>query len=333
LVLAAGPRVALAEPEASPADSVTAEALFQQGRSLLLEERIAEACPKLQESFRVEPATGTLAAFAMCHEKQGKLASAWAEFTDVESRSRREGRKDREELARASATALTPRLSTLEIEVPPDVAAISGLEIKRDGALQGQAVWNVALPIDGGAHVVEATAPGRSPFSASVTVKVEGDRARLVVAAPGLVEPTKSGPRAQMTTPRRPSDRSEREEPSAPFGALEWTGIGSAGAGVIALGAGGYFLATALGERSDAKKNCEGDLCDETGLATRKDMVLHGNVATVLGVGGGVLVALGATLYFVGRASGSDARSSSDSARLRLDAGPSGMTARIEGAF
>src|SRR6185295_16031570 len=115
--LAAIPGIALGEPQATPADTVTAEALFQQGRSLLLEERIAEACPKLAESFRVDPSTGTLAALAMCHEKQGKLASAWAEFTDVESRARREGRKDREKLARASADALTPRLSTLEIEV------------------------------------------------------------------------------------------------------------------------------------------------------------------------------------------------------------------------
>src|ERR1051325_10993105 len=88
---------------AQSADAVTAEALFQQGRDLLRSGQAALACPKLAESYRLDPATGTLMALAMCHEAENKLASAWAEFSDTASRAKIDGRADREEAARKRA--------------------------------------------------------------------------------------------------------------------------------------------------------------------------------------------------------------------------------------
>src|SRR5687768_960846 len=112
-------RVALAQN-----DTIAAEALFQQGRALLDAGKVREACPKLAESHRLDPATGTLIALALCHEAEGKLASAWAEFSDAEGRARAEGAKDREAVAHEHATALFPRLSALTIEVSIEAAAV-----------------------------------------------------------------------------------------------------------------------------------------------------------------------------------------------------------------
>ena len=47
-----------AEPNAD--DRALATALFNEGRSLMSEGRIAQACPKLEESHRLDPSGGTI---------------------------------------------------------------------------------------------------------------------------------------------------------------------------------------------------------------------------------------------------------------------------------
>src|SRR5262245_18728599 len=58
-------------------DSAAAQALFDQGRKLMESERWAEACPKLEESQRLDPAGGTLLHLALCREHEGRIATAW----------------------------------------------------------------------------------------------------------------------------------------------------------------------------------------------------------------------------------------------------------------
>src|SRR5262245_38471557 len=118
-----------ARAESVPDATAPAEALFQEGRSLLIAGKVDEACPKPEESQRLDPAAGTLLALALCHERQGKLAKAWAEFVDIEGRSRRDGRADREQMARQRAEALRPRLSTLTLRLPPGAAQTPGFTV------------------------------------------------------------------------------------------------------------------------------------------------------------------------------------------------------------
>jgi hypothetical protein len=318
--------VALLAPAAlaQGSDAATAELLYQQGRDLLRAGKAREACPKLAESQRIDPATGTLMALAMCHEAEGKLASAWSEFVSAESRARSEGRADRESFCRVRAEALRARLSTLEIRVAGATAVLQGLEVRRDGAVFGSGAWNTATPVDGGEHVIEVAAPGKRPWKASVRVRPEGDT--QVVEVPEL-ETAPAGSSSAMASGAEDQPRQQ------PWGTLEWAGVGMAGAGVIALGVGGYFLSDALGKKSDSEADCDGNVCGERGTEDRNSAISSGNTATWLGIAGGVFVATGATLFIVGRGQHSAEAASAPVTRVGVGAGPHGFGARLATSF
>jgi hypothetical protein len=281
---------------AQSSDVVAAEALFQEGRALLESGDAAAACPKLSESYRLDPGTGTLLALGSCYEKSERFASAWASYTEAHARARRDGQTQREAFARERAESLRPRLSTLLIEVSPELAATPGLEILRDGGALGRGAWNVGIPIDGGEHTIDVRAPGKLPWSSSVTLRNESDAQRVAVPALSDAPAASPAPGAELA-----ADASTRPDTSKPFGTLEWAGIATGGAGVIALGVGGYFLADALGKKSDSEEDCSGDACGLRGLELRSTAVERGNLATAFGVAGAVLAGAGATLFIVGR--------------------------------
>lgn len=245
------------ERAGSAADEAAAEVLFQEGRTLLEQKRPAEACPKLAESFRLDPATGTLLALAMCHEEEGKLASAWSEYADVAARARREGRADREEAALLWKQRLERRLSSLTVVVPQAVAGTPGLVVERDGTKLEPPVWSTAVPIDPGVHRIAAVAPNKVPWSVEVTIGAAADR-RVVTLPPMRDAPanarvlTASGPgserSARLDLTARPAERGDGEHPRPAPPAFYrrwwfWVGVGIAVAGALAAGAaaGGLF--------------------------------------------------------------------------------------------
>jgi hypothetical protein len=233
----------------------------------------------------------------VCHEQEGKLASAWAELTEAEGRAQREDQEDRQQLAHDRAEALRPRLSTLSVEISEALAQRPDLEIRRDGTILGRSAWNVPVPIDGGQHEVVVSARGKKPWHGSVTIAAEGGRVRVSVPALDDAPPEVVTPSVSSSSWRA------HGAPAAarPWRTLEWAGVGSAGAGVLALGVGGVFLANALGSKSDAARDCSGDFCGNAGLAARADAVQDGNSATAFMLTGGLLVATGVSIFVIGR--------------------------------
>src|SRR5689334_3318487 len=149
---------AIAEPTA--ADKSLATQLFKEGRNLVDQGHVPEGCRKLEESQRLDPGGGTLLNVALCHEKEGRTATAWAEFTEALGLAKKDDRPQRIELAQSHITAIEPTLSHLVIQVPA-TSDLPDLEIKRDGSVIRRAAWGTAMPVDPGEHMIEAAAQGK----------------------------------------------------------------------------------------------------------------------------------------------------------------------------
>ena len=129
LAFALGPLTAHAQ---TAEDKAAAEALFDEGRTLMEKGDVAGACRKFEESDRLDTAPGTLLNLAGCYERLGKVASAWATYRRAAPLARERGQTEREKFARTRATELEPRLPRLRILVP-DQSKVEGLTIARDG--------------------------------------------------------------------------------------------------------------------------------------------------------------------------------------------------------
>ena len=174
---------AAAEPSAD--DKALATALFREARALMGLGHIPDACLKFEESHRLDPSGGTILNLALCHEQEGQLARSWSEFNEAIAFARRDHRADRESSARERASKLEPRLARLTVVVSETMQWVEDLRVERDGRALSRASWSLAIPVDGGAHVVRATAPGHKPFHTTVDL-AEGSAA--TVGDPGAGE-------------------------------------------------------------------------------------------------------------------------------------------------
>ena len=309
-------RAALGQSPAAPtggADATArAESLFAEAKAAFTAGNLDEACPKFVESHRLDPDTGALLAAATCHRKQHRNASAWAEFTEAEARAHSERNREREQYAATALRELKSLLSTVTVTVAPNVAALDGLEVHLDGGELPASSWNAPRPLDGGAHVVEASAPGRQAWRRELELRPDSDRASVEVPMLEEKAPVEAGLTATVAAPAA----DEPDEPEAAvWGPLEWAGVASAGAGVVSLGVGSYFLASALSK--DGKSD---------------DATAQGDRATAFAITGGVLLAAGVTLVWVGRSQGG--RETEPRLALSLGTpGPSGVGVSLWGAL
>src|SRR6188474_3327999 len=157
-------------------DAAAAEQLFTAGREAFERGDFASACPKFEESQRLDPAAGTLINLATCYEKLGRLASAWEAWRSaLQVLSRTDERRPAVERL---ADAMEKRVPRLFIELAP--GAPPATHVSRDAVDLGPASLGVGLPVDPGRHLVIATAPGRLERRYDVEV-AEGKTQKLVV--------------------------------------------------------------------------------------------------------------------------------------------------------
>jgi serine/threonine-protein kinase len=294
LAVVLSPAIARAQ---SASDQATAEALFRQARDLMTAGHYGEACPKLAESQRLDPSAGTMLNLATCYEKNGQLASAWVTFKGAATAAQNANEPDRAKLARARVADLEPKLATLTIAVAP-AADVPGLVVKRDGETVGRAGWGVPIPVDPGAHSVEASAPGRRPWQSQAVV--EGPAAKASIDVPTLVEdarPPAPAPPGPVSPP--PPAPAVPPPPSSPGSTQRVLGVVTGVVGLGGIAVGSVFGLIAKGHQSDAGPHCNGTVCDGTGVSDLSDAHSAATVSTIGFIAGGAVLAGGVVLYLV----------------------------------
>jgi hypothetical protein len=297
-----------AEPP-SPQAIAQAEALFQEGKRLMAKGSYAEACPKLAESQKLDPGGGTLVTLVLCHESEGRTASAWAEFGEALTLALKDGRVDRATVAREHGARLEPKLSRLTVRVPPSVSVLAAVQISQDGIELGRPSWGMALPVDPGEHQIVARAPGKKPWTRFVVVAADADRQAIEVA-PFEDEPV-------APTPPAPT-----EIPSAPASGSGYRNAGwiIGGTGVVLLGIGSYFGIRAIADHSTAKDRCPTSACtDLEGVRANDSSRNEADLATAGFALGGAALGVAAFLFLTSPPSALAVPPSSRKARVRWE--------------
>jgi hypothetical protein len=309
---------------AAGADEAGARVLFAEARKLAAGGDYEAACPKFEDSYRLDPGIGTNFNLADCLEHTGRIATAWARFLDVAAATKAAGQPERERVARARAATLEPRLSRLTINVE---SPSEGFSLLRDGVPVGAPSWGVAVPIDPGPHRLQASAPRKRTWSTTFTVPESATP--VSVAVPPLddaPEPTISGAPATGAA-------LVVGQTSAGVGGAAQTGarrrwsapvIALGAAAALALGTGLVFGIKFEGVNGDAHGICPSnmnctmqEIADHMSLldAENRDLKIE---AVALGIGGAALL-VGGYLWW------RDNRKNPRSDAARVSVGPTAL--------
>lgn len=267
-------------------DVQKADKLFREARALMARDDYAPACPKLEESQKLDPAPGTQYQLAVCYENTGRPATALALYLEVADLAAAAGHKDKEKVARENADALEPKVPRIVLVVP-DKARVSGLAVTRDGVPVEESQLGRAILVDPGDFTIEATAPGKKPFKSVVSVQGEGTRVEVPIVLDDALDRAPAPPPPSTLT----------------FGPQRIAAVG-----VAALGVGGVVAGTIFG--LSAKDAYEKAMSDTSLCPTKTTCYPEGKrlvdgaqtdalVSTITFVAGGVALAGGAALWLL----------------------------------
>lgn len=264
--------LALAAPALAD-DIKTADEKFEAARTAEASGDHAGACKLFSESYQLNPnAIGTILNVGLCAETDGRIATAIHYFRDARDRAREQNLAPQLEAAEKHLKDLEPRAPHLAIafaESYPD-----GKLVVANKVVSATAASDVL--VDPGAVSIVMSAPGRVPYSATISV-AEGQHKALAIPALGY----------PVTT---------------------CTACRLVGKSLVGVGAAAFVTSVIIGWKahSDWNRDVAGCMVDGTGTyvcpqgnydKVQSDLSL-GNTATIVGIAGGVLLVGGAALWY-----------------------------------
>jgi hypothetical protein len=284
LVLALTPLAARADS----ADPAAADALFREGRRAADAGNYAVACPKFEESYRLDPAPGTLLNLGDCEENRGQLARAAQHFRQLYDQL--PAADDRRPIADARARALELRAPKLRIVLVTSVSS----SVTRDDVTVARSSLGVTLPVDPGRHAIVVTSAGRAAKRYEVSLS-EGEFMEISVSAGEPLTDTK--PLSAVTGAPLPAATEVATQAPAPArdGSVQRTAayvVG--GVGIATFVTGTILGVVALSHLTSANAACTGNICSSQDAVSQ----FHGAQSFAIAAD----VTLGVGLAFIGTA-------------------------------
>lgn len=267
-------------------EKAAAEALFQEGTTLMAQQKYAAACAKFEASQAIESGLGVKLWLADCYDREGRTASAWALFSEAAALAHQSGQTEREHAASERGADLERRLSKLALKAPA-VGLPAGVSVTLNGVAIPDASLGSALPVDPGPQRIVFEAAGYRTLT--LEAQVPAGPSSIALEVPALTP----APEATRVPVAADTPHHAGPKPGATQRTLGWAlgGLGVlsfAGSGVLAL------RAHSLDQQSHA--HClvdEPNACDAEGASLRGQASTYGNVATGAFVAGAALTTTG----------------------------------------
>lgn len=283
---------------AQEGNKAAAEALFSAGRDLMAQGKFNEACAKFEGSQKLDAGLGTLLYLADCYERANRLASAWATFKEAESIAMGRSDQSRAQVAKERYGKIEPRLSKVVVKLAEgnDPQTV----VKHHGNVVPRESLGIALPVDAGDQTVEASAPGRKTWTA--TVRVEGEGVTVPIDIPVLdVDNTPKAEPAPTPLPKEPPSPAQDTGTQSSTGSTQRTiGLIVGGVGVVGIVVGSVFGLKAKSKNDQSKNECspnDPNRCSSQGVELRDQALNAAKIGTVGMIVGGVGLVGGVTLF------------------------------------
>lgn len=297
---------------AQPSNVALADSLFEEARKLIQEGKVAEACPRYAESYKLDPGGGTAIALANCYDRLGWIASSVTMYRDALVIAEREVNKKRIAVIQGELKRLEPLVPKLKLQLSSTLKGTEGLQIKLDGNPFPLIAVDTARPIDPGEHRIVVQGTNKAPKETLVTVAADGRSYSVVLSElddlPSEAPPRASASAAPTTSAAPPPPPPPPATTMAPAVQRPMLGWVLGGVGVLGLGVGATAGVLALKNSQDANRLCPGTTCAVSeGVSldkTARRQALISDIAFAVGV-----VGLGAGGYLLLFASPSQAAS------------------------
>lgn len=277
---------ARAQQEPSAQDKALSEQLFRDAKKLLDAGQVSAACPKFAESMRLEPKLGTLLNLAACHEKEGKTASAWAEFNEGLRLAKKQNDEDRIEFAETRVKEVEAKLSRVSIEI---AEVVPDMAIKLNEKSLSAAAVGSNIPFDPGEYQITVTAPGKKTFETKLILE------------PGPIVKTLSIPKLEdgEASQEPPNTSGDGSQPIITAKTLRTASLITGGVGILGIGIGALFGGLTLSKASTAQDNCILNGCNKIGADANDTAHTFATVSNVGFIAGSIVLGAGVTMFIL----------------------------------